>query len=78
MGLKPTASKINYMLNEMLTLYRYNIFRGLSDPDKICSGLSKLPLMVQLIHVFTSVVLMVSILTAHLSRVPKQPETTCE
>lgn len=55
MGLKPTASKINYMLNEMLTLYRYNIFRELSDPDKICSGLSKPPVMVQLIHVFTSV-----------------------
>jgi len=53
----------------MLTLYQYNIFHGLLYQYKIYSGFSKLSVMVQLIHAFSFVGLVVSVLTAQLSHV---------
>lgn len=70
--------KINSILNYMLTLCQCKIFHSLLYQYNIYSGLSKLSVIVQIVNVFSFVGLVVSVLTAQLSHVQKQPETTCK
>lgn len=80
MGLKPTPQQvklITYLIRCLL--YTSITFpMGFYNQYKIYSGLSKLSIMVQLVHVFSSLGFAVSVLTPQLSHAQKQPEATCE